>query len=245
LRRTTAFLEYLIRPEDQRPAYRHFFKIMATIIVVLGLTAIWRWTPLGNLLTLEAVTTFAERLKAQPLNPLLVPLTYIVLGLVSFPVTLMIITTIIVFGPWWGGWYALLETTLSGVVMFGIGHFLGKNIVSQFAGSLINRVNVRLSESGIVAVIAFRIIPIAPFSLINLVAGVSAISLRDFFIGTLIGIVPGIAAIVFISDRLSASLRQPDMSNLIVLLVVVLFIIATLIGFRKLIKNRYVSKKNE
>ncbi|MBU1568123.1 MAG: VTT domain-containing protein [Proteobacteria bacterium] len=237
------FLENFIRPEHQRPAYRHFLKIIAMIVMVLGLTAIWRWTPLSNWLNLDTLTTFAERLKGYPLSPLLVPLTYIVLGLVSFPVTLMIMTTIIVYGPWLGGWYALLGTTLSGVVMFIVGHVLGKNIVGKFAGSLINRVNGRLSESGIVAVIAFRIIPIAPFSLINLVAGVSAITLRDFFIGTLIGIVPGIVAIVFISDRLSESLHQPGLSNFTVLLVVIVLFTGGLIGFRKWIKSRYVSKK--
>ena len=135
------------------------------------------------------------------------------LGLVSFPVTLMIMATIIVYGPWWGSLYALLGTALSAVSLFLLGHVLGRNIVSRFSGSLINRINQRLSKSGVVAVITFRIIPVAPFSLINLVAGVSAISLRDFFIGTLIGIIPGISAISLVADRLSASLRQPDMAS--------------------------------
>ena len=129
--------------------------------------------------------------------------------------------TIIVYGPWWGGWYALLGTTLSAVMMFLLGHILGKNIVSRFSGSLINRVNQRLSESGLMAVIAFRVIPVAPFSLINLVAGVSAISLRDFFLGTLIGIIPGITAIAFVADRLFESLRQPDISTFTALFAVV------------------------
>ncbi len=128
-------------------------------------------------------------------------------------------------------------------MMFLLGHVLGKNIVSRFSGSLINRVNQRLSKSGLMAVITFRIIPVAPFSLINLVAGVSAISLRDFFIGTIIGIIPGIIAISFVADRLFESLRQPDISTFAALFAVVVVFGITLVGFRKWIKQRYLSKQ--
>ena len=47
------FLNYLIRPEHQRPAYRHFLKIIVTIAIFLGLAAIWRWTPLSNWLKID------------------------------------------------------------------------------------------------------------------------------------------------------------------------------------------------
>ncbi len=230
------FLDYLIHPENQRPAYRHFLKIIIIIVLVLGLAAIWRWTPLRENLTIETVTKSAQWLKDNPFSPVLVPLTYIALGLLSFPVTLMIMATAIVYGPYWGGWYALLGTTLSAVTMFLLGRLLGKNIVSRFSGSLINRVNQKLSNAGLVAVITFRIIPVAPFSLINLVSGVSAISLRDFFLGTLIGILPGIIAISLIADQLSKSLYQPDPASFAGLFALVAVFGASLIGLRKWIQ---------
>ena len=233
-----AFFDYLIHPEYQRPAYRQFIKIFLIIAAVLGLAALWRWTPLGQWLNLDTVTASAQWLKGHPFSPLLVPLTYVVLGLVSFPVTLMIMATIIVYGPWWGSVYALIGTGLSAMALFFLGHMLGKSTVSRFSGSLINRVNERLSKSGLVAVITFRIIPVAPFSLINLVAGVSAISLRDFIIGTLIGIIPGIVAIALVADRLSASLRQPDMSSFTALFGAVLVLGAGLVGLRTWLKRK-------
>jgi phosphatidylserine/phosphatidylglycerophosphate/cardiolipin synthase-like enzyme/membrane protein DedA with SNARE-associated domain len=236
------FLDYLIRPEHQRPAYRQFLKIIITIAMVLALAALWRWTPLGRYLNIETVTGTAMWLKVHPLSPVLVPFCYVVLGVISFPVTLLIMVTIIVYGPWWGIWYAMLGTTLSAVMMFLLGHLLGKNIVSKFSGSLINRVNQRLSQAGLMAVIFFRIIPVAPFSLINLIAGVSAISLRDFFLGTLIGIIPGIAAIAFLADRLTESLRQPDLLSFTILFAVIAVLGAGLVGFRRWLKQRYVRR---
>ncbi len=237
------FLDYLIRPEHQRPAYRHFLKIFVTIALVLGLAALWRWTPLGDYLNIDTVTRSALWLKVHPLSPVLVPLSYVVLGMLSFPVTLLIMVTIIVYGPWWGIWYALLGTTLSAVIMFMLGHLLGKNMVSKFSGGIINRVNKRLSQTGVMAVIAFRVIPVAPFSLINLIAGVSAISLRDFFLGTLIGVIPGIAAIALVADRLTESLRQPDMLSFVVLFSVIAVLGGSLVGIRKWLKHRYLRKK--
>jgi uncharacterized membrane protein YdjX (TVP38/TMEM64 family)/phosphatidylserine/phosphatidylglycerophosphate/cardiolipin synthase-like enzyme len=239
------FLDYLILPEHQRPAYRHFLKIIIMIIIVLALAALWRWTPLASYLNIKNVTGAALWLKSYPLSPVLVPLSYIVLGVVAFPVTLLIMATIIVYGPWWGGWYAILGTTFSAVIMFLLGHLLGKNIVRKFSGGLINRVNHRLSQIGMPAVIFFRIIPVAPFSIINLIAGVSTISFRDFFWGTLIGIIPGIIAIGLITDRLTQSLRQPDLFSFIALFTVIVFFGASLVGFRRWFKRRNLNKKQQ
>jgi phospholipase D1/2 len=77
------FLDYLIPPEQQHPAYRHFLEIIVTIAVVLLLAALWRWTPLVKYLNIATVTESAQWLKAHPLSPLLVPLAYIILGLVA------------------------------------------------------------------------------------------------------------------------------------------------------------------
>ncbi|MGW8193316.1 MAG: VTT domain-containing protein [Desulforhopalus sp.] len=232
------FLKYFIHPEHQRPAYRHYVKVIITIVIILGLTALWRWTALSDWVNIESVTTVARQIENHPLSPLLVPFSYVLLGIVSFPVTLLIMATIIVYGPWWGSWYALLGTALSAVTMFLFGNMLGKSIVSRISGSLINQINQRLSNRGLLAVITFRIVPVAPFSLINLVAGVSAISLRDFFLGTLIGVLPGITAIAFVADRLAESLRQPDFFSFIALSGVVAASGVGLFLLRKCLKKK-------
>ena len=74
--------------------------------------------------------------------------------------------------------------------------------------------------------------------MINLVAGVSAISLRDFCIGTFIGIMPGIIAIALVADRLSESLRQPDMTSFTALFAVVVIMAAALVGVRKWLQRK-------
>ena len=233
------FLDYLVEPQQQRPAYLHFLKIFGLILAVLGLAALWRWTPLDSYLDIAVVTDLARLLKEHPYSPVLVPLTYVVLGVLSFPVTLMIMATIVVYGPWMGGWYALLGTVFSALTMFFLGNLLGRDFVARFSGSLVNKINQRLSESGLMAVIAFRIIPVAPFSIINLVAGVSAIGLKDFALGTVLGILPGITAIAMVADRLSESLRQPDVTSFMILLAVIVIAIVLLVGLQRWIRKKH------
>jgi uncharacterized membrane protein YdjX (TVP38/TMEM64 family) len=150
----------------------------------------------------------------------------------------MVIATVLVFGPWWGFFYALIGAELSAIALFWIGRLMGQNTVRRFAGSLINRLSQKLSKSGVMTVITFRIVPVAPFSVINLVAGVSEIHLKDFALGTLVGMVPGVMAIVLLADRISASLQTPDLGRFSALAVVVLAVVSGLVWLRRWVNSK-------
>jgi phospholipase D1/2 len=211
-------LNLFVGPEQQPAAFRHFGKILILVAVVAALAALWRWTPLKEWVDLDAARALAAWIHQQPLAPLLVAAVYVIGGLVAFPVTLMIIATVVVFGTWPGLLYALAGSWLNAVALFAIGRWMGRDTVRRFAGSLLNRLSRKLSEAGLLAVITFRIVPAAPFSVINLIAGVSEIRWRDFALGTLIGMLPGIVAIVLLADRIAASLRHPDLGQATLLL---------------------------
>jgi len=55
---------------------------------------------------------------------------------------------------------------------------------------------------------------------VNLAAGASHVRLRDFLLGTALGMLPGIAAITVFSDRVLAVLREPSATALALLLMV-------------------------
>ncbi|MFO7971748.1 MAG: VTT domain-containing protein [Desulfobacterales bacterium] len=235
--------EYFVSSDRTLPAYRHFLKIILTIAGFLCLTVLWRWSPMGEWIDVDAAMVAAAWVKQQSLTPLLVPAAYMLGGLVSFPVTLMIIATVIIFGPWWGLFYALVGAELSALLLFFAGRWLGRDTVSRFAGSLFNRLNQKLSKSGLIAVIRFRIIPVAPFSVINAIAGVSEIRLQDFALGSLIGLIPGVIAIVIFADRISESLQRPDLFNISALLGTIIILAAALFVLRRWLHHRHSKKK--
>ena len=91
---------------------------------------------------------------------------------------------------------------------------IGRRWVRRLASRRINAVNKRLNQHGLLAMTVLRLLPIAPFTVVNLVAGTSELRMRDFLLGSLFGMAPGIVLITLFGDRLGAWLRRPDVANL-------------------------------
>ena len=87
-------------------------------------------------------------------------------------------------------------------------------------------------------IVTLRIVPVAPFVVINLVAGASHISFRDFALGTLVGLLPGLIAIAFFADGLVRSVRDPGVGSIAWLGVVVLAIVGATLWLRKWLRGR-------
>jgi uncharacterized membrane protein YdjX (TVP38/TMEM64 family) len=84
-----------------------------------------------------------------------------------------------------------VASMLSAVVGFAIARRLGRDAVAELAGPRLGRVEDVLRRQGVAAVVVARLTPVLPFTIVNYAAGVSAVSRRDFLLGTGIGIVPG------------------------------------------------------
>jgi uncharacterized membrane protein YdjX (TVP38/TMEM64 family) len=53
--------------------------------------------------------------------------------------------------------------------------------------------------------------------MVNMVLGAARITLRDFTIGTAIGLTPGFLALSIFGDRLSQTIRRPNVLNFLLL----------------------------
>jgi len=103
----------------------------------------------------------------------------------------------------------------------------------------------RLGRGGVSAVLLFRLLPVAPFTVVNLVAGASHLRLRDFLIGTALGMAPGIVAVTVFTDRLSAALSDPSAGHVGVLTMVLAAIVLCAIGTRNWLERRKRSARDE
>ncbi|ULA58683.1 MAG: conserved membrane protein of unknown function [Nitrospira sp.] len=174
------------------------------------LAAAWRWTALGQLLDLEALVNHAQALGRSPLGLLAVMGGYVVGGVLAIPVTALLVVTILAFGPWLGGLSALAGSLLSAITLFGFGRAMGAYRIRRFVGSRVELLSRRLAERGFWAVLLVRVLPIAPFSVINLVAGASPLSLRNFVLGTFVGMLPGITLMTTFVGGLEDAVREPS-----------------------------------
>ncbi len=119
---------------------------------------------------------------------------YAVLVLFPTPAAVLTVTGGALFGVAGGSALVLVGATLGAVLSFEIGRLLGRGAVSRFTKGRLARVEQLLDNHGLAAVVAVRLVPLVPFMAINYGAGLSAVSRRDYVLGTMVGMVPGIVA---------------------------------------------------
>jgi phospholipase D1/2 len=206
-----------VPPDERKPVVGRMWRVAIALAALALLAAAWRWTPLRDVVALEALVERARSFEHWSIAPIVVLATYVVAGLLVVPVTALIIATGIVFGPLFGGIYAFAGALSSAAVTYWLGRKLGRDAVRRLAGSRLNRITRRFATRGLMAIAVVRLLPIAPFSVVNAVAGASRIRARDFFIGTAIGMAPGIAMTVVFVDRVTAAITDPGIGTLAML----------------------------
>lgn len=209
--------DHLLPKEERKSASDRVALAVSLLLVLLALAAAWRWTPMREWLDIGEIAASIDRFRGTFAAPLLAAGAFLLGGLLVVPVTVCIVATLLAFGPWHGLAYSLLGAELSALLTYGIGRLLGEGAVRRLAGSRVGRVARRLSKQGILTVVAVRMIPVAPYTLVNVVAGAVRYRLRDFAIGTAIGLAPGIAALAILVDRLGTAVRDRDPSTFLVL----------------------------
>ncbi len=127
-----------------------------------------------------------------PLAPVGYALVYAVATVLLFPGAPFTITAGILFGPFVGVATALAGASLGAVGAFGLGRFVGRGAVEELAGRRISGLDGFLQRRGFVAVLLLRLVPLIPFNILNLVAGVTALRLRPYTLATVVGIFPGV-----------------------------------------------------
>lgn len=204
-------------PEENDSGMPKGLLLLALLLAAIGLAAAWRWTPLSEWLDLQTLKDWAEMLRRSPLAPLLVVVAFVAGGLILFPVTVMILVTAITFTPVKGFTYALAGAMASALTGYWLGRLLGRETVRRLAGGRLNRLSRWLGQRGLVAVMTVRLLPVAPFSVVNMVAGASHIRLRDFSLGTLLGMFPGVLAITVFEKSLERVVEEPRGGNFLLL----------------------------
>jgi len=97
----------------------------------------------------------------------------------------------LLFGPVLGTATALVGATMGAMGAFLLGRVLGRGAVEQFGSQRVATLDHYLSRRGFVAVLLVRLVPLFPFSLVSVVAGVTGIRFRDYVLATAVGIIPG------------------------------------------------------
>jgi uncharacterized membrane protein YdjX (TVP38/TMEM64 family) len=155
----------------------------------------------------RALLDSLRKAAAHPLAPWVAVPAFVAGSLVVTPVTAMIALCGLLFDPRVAVPTATAGMLASTAVNHWIGAHFGNAISARVPAPVTRRINGIAEASDAWSLAGLRLIPIAPFTVINLVAGASGVNLRDFLVGSVIGMGPGIVLICLSVDRARAALQ--------------------------------------
>lgn len=214
-------LSRALEPDLSAPRRSALKKLAAAALVLFALTAAWHLTPLSEVANLDEVRETLASFSHTPFGGLAVIAMFVVAGLVAFPLTVLIVATAAALGPEVGIIYAAAGAMASALVTFVIGALLGRGILREVLGPRLDRVRQRIARRGVLAVAAIRLVPIAPFTLVNLAAGASEIRTFDYIVGTALGLAPGMIVLSLLGGQVFQILTEPTLISVTLLLLAV------------------------
>ncbi|HEY3305867.1 MAG TPA: VTT domain-containing protein [Candidatus Binatia bacterium] len=196
---------------------RALLKGLVVFLLLLALPAAWRWTPLNQWINFERIILWQESVQSYPGAFFLVLGAYLLGSLALFPVTILNVATVFTFGPILGNGYALAGWLASAAMGYGIGRGLGWDLLHRMAGPRLRRLVAQAGRRGFIAVLTMRVLPLAPFTLVNLFVGGSGIRFWDFFAASIVGRIPGLVILSLAGVQLEYALRSPELGRFVLI----------------------------
>lgn len=169
------------------------------ILLLIGIAAVslFFYFDLGRFFTLESLKANRQLLLQQYAEHTVLMVTafmaiYIIQTALALPgAAILSLSAGAVFGPFWGTLYAVCAASVGATLSFLVTRYLLRDLVVAHFGHKLENINQELEQRGINYLLFLRLVPVFPFFLINLAAGLTRLRLSTFVLGTFCGIIPG------------------------------------------------------
>lgn len=192
---------------DSRPSRQFAMIGLAAAGALIALIVVWRFH--GQAREWLNPNALAERIRQfDPYDQV----AYVVFGAVGmvvlFPDTVFNLVGAVVYGPWIGTVLAWIAVVIGATVDFWIARGLGRDTVVGMLGDRVRSADAVFGRNGFWGVFFVRLIPVAPFSVISYMAGLTAVKFRDYLIATAIVTLPMNFAHQYIFSKINDALTR-------------------------------------
>ncbi|TVP61956.1 MAG: TVP38/TMEM64 family protein [Nodularia sp. (in: Bacteria)] len=134
-------------------------------------------------------------------GPLAFILLYIIATVAFLPGSIVTLGAGVVFGVVLGSIYVFIGATLGATAAFLVGRYLARGwVAKKIAGNnKFRAIDEAVGREGLKIVLLTRLSPIFPFNLLNYAYGLTGVSLKDYFLGS-VGMIPGTIMYVYIGS---------------------------------------------
>lgn len=133
---------------------------------------------------------------------------FTIAAFVGAPQFVLIAACVVAFGPERGFWYAWIATIFSGAVTFYIAKFSGAQaLVARYSGATGGRFTRFMGKNAFFASMIVRMLPTAPFIVVNMGMAVANMAFAPFILGLAAGVLPKTAIVAFAGDGIMDALE--------------------------------------
>jgi uncharacterized membrane protein YdjX (TVP38/TMEM64 family) len=173
---------------------------MGFIILIL-LVGVYFLTPVRQYFTLENVIRLVERIKDNPWAPLIFVGAYTA-SCVLWPLTIFPVAGGVLFGFWKGFFLNTIAANLGAWTTFFIARQFGRETVGKLMKGSFKTFDEQTTRHGLSAVFTFRMIAFPPFLVTNYASGLSGIRVKDYVVGTFLGMLAWTVVFTYFADTL-------------------------------------------
>ncbi|MEW6719345.1 MAG: TVP38/TMEM64 family protein [Thermodesulfobacteriota bacterium] len=217
-----------------RKGAKNIARFLAFLLLAGGAAYVFLFTETGEMFrTAEGRKALVDGLDravraAGPLGPLLFILVYAAGSMVA-PVTPFTIAGAVIFGKFYGMFYNLAGDMAGATLSFFLGRYFLHGIARDILETRLPWLDRKAAEEGFTIIFYLRLFWF-PFIVLNYAAGATRIRFRDYFLGTVLGILPSVFIVTYFIGALKdllASYRGPaDLVTPQILVPIVLLILS-------------------
>lgn len=187
-------------------------KAVVFALFIVGMIGLFRFTPVRQYISPDYLQSLVNSF--GPWGGLVFVLLYAGGISLFLPATLFTGIGALLFGTLYGFLYNELGAMLGASLAFFIGRYLGRDFAAGLIGDRLKKYDDRIAANGFATVLYLRLI-FFPFTPLNFGMGLTRVTFKEFFFGTLFGILVGGFVLTFFFATLAEVWRSGDWFQLL------------------------------
>ncbi len=186
-------------------------KALVFLLFLLAAVALFRYTPLKEHISPASLQDLVHSF--GPWGPLAFILLYAGGICLFLPATLFTGIGAVLFGTLHGFLYNEIGAMLGASASFFIGRYLGRDFAASLVGDRLKAYDEKIAANGFATVLYLRLL-FFPFTPLNFGMGLTRVSFKEYFFGTLLGIIAGGFVLTFFFASLAEVWKSGDWRQL-------------------------------
>jgi len=186
-------------------------KAIILLVFIVAMVILFRFTPLKDFISKEHIEQLVNGL--GPWGPVIFILIYAAGICLFLPATLFTGIGAVLYGTFYGFLYNELAAMIGASAAFFIGRYLGRDFAASLVGDRLKKYDDKIAANGFATTLYLRLV-FFPFTPLNFGMGLTRVTFKDFFFGTLFGIIAGGFVLTFFIATLAEVWKSGDWSQL-------------------------------